>query len=105
VRRRLNLRGGRHGWGDAFRGERSREFGGDFCEAQGQRAGAEEERVVIAGDEERDAQGAPLSGWSDFNRDYISNCILGQIGWYAIRESHSFLKQNEGAWDRIRYLA
>jgi len=68
-------------------------------------AGTGEERVVITGDEERDAQGAPLSGWREFNRDYISNCTLSQIRWYAIRESHSLLKQNEGAWNRIRYLA
>jgi len=53
-------------------------------------AGAGEERVVVAGDEERDAQGSPPRGGDrEFNRDYISNSTLGQIRWYAIRESHS----------------
>jgi hypothetical protein len=35
-------------------------------------AGAGEERVVIAGDEERDAQAKPPAGLQEFNRDFIS---------------------------------
>ena len=55
-------------------------------------AGVREERVVIAGDKERDAQDGSL-GRTNFNRDYICGCPFGQIRWHGIEMGHCFMRR------------
>jgi hypothetical protein len=61
-----------------------------------------EQGVVVAGDEQRDAQGDSFAE-SNFNTDSISLCCIG-FGRMVCTFSQLALEATEILWDRIRLL-
>jgi hypothetical protein len=77
-----------------------------FEDADDGLAGAGKKRVVIAGDEERDAQGKSLrAGFKNSIEILFPYRGFRQLRWYALAGFSGYRDWNEGNWERILSLA